>query len=532
MYQALYRKYRPMRFGDVVGQEHITETLRRQVAANRTSHAYIFVGGRGTGKTTCAKILARALNCENPQSGEPCNACPSCLGIMDGSILDVVEIDAASNNGVDNVRTIREEAVFSPTSVRKRVYIIDEVHMLSTSAFNALLKIMEEPPEHLVFILATTELNKVPATILSRTQRYNFKRLTPADIEGRIRYVCDSEGISITDGAVTLLARLADGAMRDALSLLDQCLSGGEVTEERVLSGVGIAGSGRVASVFRALKGGDTALALGEFEDIYASGADPAGTLGELLSLIRDMLIVRVAGKGGEGLITGTLSRAALDELSDGVPTGALLRAASDLGTVGGSMRDVRDRRTAAEVALVKLGIVLGGAQFEGYDEPKAAPIPASEPKPAAPRPAPKPIAEAPMPVAEAPKRADEAPKQASEAPKPSMAPMPNPSGTEPTWDEILEAAKGELGTYVNILGNKADVAAWIKGNVLTVATENPFVKTMTEQQQVSKVLTETASRLTGRPVQLAIQNELPRAEGASADLDYFKQFGDFVTFK
>ena len=524
MYQALYRKYRPMRFGDVVGQQHITETLRRQVAAGRTSHAYIFVGGRGTGKTTCAKILARALNCENPQSGEPCNACPSCLGIMDGSILDVVEIDAASNNGVDNVRTIREEAVFSPTSVRKRVYIIDEVHMLSTSAFNALLKIMEEPPEHLVFILATTELNKVPATILSRTQRYNFKRLTPADIEGRIRFVCESEGIKITDGAVTLLARLADGAMRDALSLLDQCLSGGEVTEERVLSGVGIAGSGRVASVFRALKAGDTAGALGEFEGIYASGADPAGTLGELLSLIRDMLIVRVAGSGGEGLITGTLTRAALDELSGGVPTGALLRAASDLGTVGGSMRDVRDRRTAAEVALVKLGIVLGGAQFEGYEEPKAAPKPAQEPKPVQQRPA-----QEPRPAAAA-APGPEKPRPAPEQKK--AEPAPQPAGGEPTWDEILEAAKNELGTFINILGNKADVAAWVKGNILTVATENPFVKTTLEQQLVSRTLIETASRLAGRPMQLAIQNTLPRAEGESADLDYFKQFGDLVTFK
>lgn len=523
MYQALYRKYRPMRFSDVVGQEHITDTLRRQVAANRTSHAYVFVGSRGTGKTTCAKIFSRAINCENPQDGEPCNECPSCRGIISGSILDVVEIDAASNNGVDSVRAIRDEAVFSPTSVRKRVYIIDEVHMLSTAAFNALLKIMEEPPEHLVFILATTELNKVPATILSRTQRYNFKRLTSRDIEGRLKYVCRQENIQITDGAVSLLARLGDGAMRDALSLLDQCLSGGEVTEEKVLSSVGIAGSQRIGTVFAALKGGDAAGALNEFEKIYASGADPGGTLGELLSLIRDMLIVRVAGADAEGLITGTMSRAALQELSEGVPTGALLKASAEICDFTSNLRDVRDRRTAAEVAIVKLSMTLGNAGFEGYETPAAperrpqqAAAPAAQVKPQD-----KPAAD----TAPEPKPAPQVQEKPAEEPKSS------PRSVDISWETVLEAAKPALSTYYSIVADKASIVAGLKGGTLNIATENPFIKMTLENPAVKKALTDAASRLASRPVTMSISDKLPKPETAE-NLDYFKQFGDIVTFK
>ena len=225
MYQALYRKYRPQTFDDVVGQRSITETLKNQLITGRLSHAYLFTGTRGTGKTSCAKILAKAVNCENLQDGNPCNCCAACRSIDSGGCMDVLEIDAASNNGVDNVRTLREDAVYTPSEVRRRVYIIDEVHMLSMAAFNALLKIIEEPPEHLVFILATTELHKVPATILSRCQRYSFRRLLPEDIGGRLNYVAYQEGIAIEPEAVSLLARLADGGLRDGLSLLDQCAS-------------------------------------------------------------------------------------------------------------------------------------------------------------------------------------------------------------------------------------------------------------------------------------------------------------------
>ena len=227
MYQALYRKWRPKAFADVIGQEHITETLRRQVAEGRTSHAYLFTGTRGTGKTTCAKILAKAVNCESPVDGDPCGKCPSCLGIDSGSFLDVLELDAASNNGVDQVRALRDEAVYSPANVKKRVYIVDEVHMLSTAAFNALLKILEEPPEHLMFILATTELHKVPATILSRCQRFSFRRIRPEDVARRLRFVAEQERIDLRPDGAEVLSRLADGALRDGLSLLDQCAAAG-----------------------------------------------------------------------------------------------------------------------------------------------------------------------------------------------------------------------------------------------------------------------------------------------------------------
>ena len=232
MYQALYRKWRPRTFDDVVGQGHITETLKRQVQEGRLSHAYLFTGTRGTGKTTCAKILARAVNCEHPVNGNPCNECDACKGIEDGSVMEVLELDAASNNGVDQVRALRDEAVYSPAAVGKRVYIVDEVHMLTTAAFNALLKILEEPPEHLMFILATTELHKVPATIKSRCQQFAFKRISAMDIAGRLKYVAGQERIHLTDAGADLLARLADGGMRDALSLLDQCATG---TEEETL---------------------------------------------------------------------------------------------------------------------------------------------------------------------------------------------------------------------------------------------------------------------------------------------------------
>lgn len=228
MYQALYRKWRPSTFDDVSGQEHITDTLKAQVVNGRVSHAYLFIGTRGTGKTTCAKILAKAVNCQNPENGNPCNICEACVGIDRGTILDVEELDAASNNGVDSIRAMRDEAVFSPANVKRRVYIVDEVHMLSVSAFNALLKILEEPPEHLMFILATTELHKVPATILSRCQRHSFKRLENSVVSQRLMFVAKNEGLNLTAQGAELLSRLADGSMRDGLSLLDQC-SGSDI---------------------------------------------------------------------------------------------------------------------------------------------------------------------------------------------------------------------------------------------------------------------------------------------------------------
>ena len=294
MYQALYRKWRPQTFDQVVGQKHITETLKNQVMTGRLSHAYIFIGTRGTGKTTCARILARAVNCEHPVNGSPCGVCPACRGIADGSILDVVELDAASNNGVDNVRALRDEAVFSPAAVKKRVYIIDEVHMLSTPAFNALLKILEEPPEHLMFILATTELQKVPATILSRCQRHSFKRLDSSVIAEYLEYIASQEHMKLTHEAAEIIARLADGGVRDALTLLDQCSASGNIDVEAVYSAMGLAGNLRIAELLDNIIGGDTAAALRSFDALWMDGKDPATLLGELNGLMRDVLMTQV----------------------------------------------------------------------------------------------------------------------------------------------------------------------------------------------------------------------------------------------
>mgnify|MGYP004536375677 CR=1 FL=1 len=355
MYQALYRKYRPKTFDDVVGQEHITETLKKQVETGRLSHAYLFIGTRGTGKTTCAKILAKAVNCEHPVNGNPCNQCAACRGIDDGSVLDVVELDAASNNGVDNVRALRDEAVFSPASVRKRVYIVDEVHMLSNSAFNALLKILEEPPEHLMFILATTELHKVPATILSRCQRHSFKRIPVDTITARLNYVAEQEHLNLQPDAAALLARMADGGMRDALTLLDQCCGNECISTDVVISAIGLAGNLRTAQLLRSVAAGDTAGALEQFRDLWQDGKDPSALLDELSMLQRDLLMQAVAPRGGRELLSGAYDPVTLDELSGAFSSAQLLANLQSIQQTLGAMASQPNPRIAAELCLIRL---------------------------------------------------------------------------------------------------------------------------------------------------------------------------------
>lgn len=355
MYQALYRKYRPKTFDDVVGQEHITETLKKQVETGRLSHAYLFIGTRGTGKTTCAKILAKAVNCEHPVNGNPCNQCAACRGIDDGSVLDVVELDAASNNGVDNVRALRDEAVFSPASVRKRVYIVDEVHMLSNSAFNALLKILEEPPEHLMFILATTELHKVPATILSRCQRHSFKRIPVDTITARLNFVAQQEHLDLQPDAAALLARMADGGMRDALTLLDQCCGNECISTDAVISAIGLAGNLRTAQLLRSIAAGDTAGALEQFRDLWQDGKDPSALLDELSMLQRDLLMQAVAPRGGRELLSGAYDPVTLEELSGAFSSAQLLANLQSIQQTLGAMASQPNPRIAAELCLIRL---------------------------------------------------------------------------------------------------------------------------------------------------------------------------------
>lgn len=294
MYQVLYRKYRPKVFSDVVGQEHITDTLLNELRSSRLAHAYLFTGSRGTGKTTCAKILAKAVNCEHPVDGNPCNECEICKGIDNGSIFDVVEIDAASNNGVDNIRDLREEANFTPGAGKYRVYIIDEVHMLSVGAFNALLKTLEEPPEHVKFILATTEIHKIPATILSRCQRFDFRRINSEAMVKRMKYIAEQEKFTITDDGAMMIARLSDGGMRDALSLLDQCVGRGEIIDAKLVSKVsGIADKSYLYDLTDCVLNCDASTALSTIDSLHNSSCDMERLCIEMINHLRNMLVVR-----------------------------------------------------------------------------------------------------------------------------------------------------------------------------------------------------------------------------------------------
>ena len=298
-YTALYRKFRPITFSEIVGQEHITRTLRNQIIAGRVGHAYLFNGGRGTGKTSAAKILARAINCLNPKDGEPCNECEICKAAINGSLTDIVEMDAASNNGVEDVRSIREEVNFLPTKAKYRVYIIDEVHMLSIAAFNALLKTLEEPPEHVKFILATTEPQKLPATILSRCQRFDFKRISNDDIIKRLKIVCEESNIEITEGALQIIAVLSEGAMRDALSILERCIQDGEnkIDEDKIKDLVGIPKFDFVNNIIQAIIEYNVDNAIQSTNDILNQGKDLDNFLWEMIKYVKDILVFQSTKK-------------------------------------------------------------------------------------------------------------------------------------------------------------------------------------------------------------------------------------------
>lgn len=297
-YTALYRKFRPMSFTEMVGQEHITTTLKNQIMSGRVGHAYLFNGGRGTGKTSSAKILARAINCLNPQNGEPCNECEICKGAINGSLTDIVEMDAASNNSVEDIRAIREEVNFLPTKAKYRVYIIDEVHMLSTGAFNALLKTLEEPPEHVKFILATTEPQKLPATILSRCQRFDFKRISNDNIIKRLKIVCEQSKIEITQGALNIIAVLSEGAMRDALSILERCIQDGEnkIDEDKIKDLVGIPKTTFVYEIINAIIEYNVENALNGIDKVLNDGKDLNNLLWEMIKYIKDILVIKSNG--------------------------------------------------------------------------------------------------------------------------------------------------------------------------------------------------------------------------------------------
>ncbi len=355
-YQVLYRKYRPKSFDDVYGQDHVTQTLRNELRLGRVHHAYLFTGSRGTGKTTCAKILSKAVNCLDLHDGDPCGVCLNCAGIDNGEILDVVEMDAASNRGIDDIRAIIDEVAFAPARAKYRVYIIDEVHMLSRDAWNALLKTLEEPPAHVVFILATTEVNKIPETILSRCQRFDFHRISPADISARLHEIADKEDISLSDEAALLIAVIADGAMRDAISLLDRCIGiSSDITAEVVRAAAGLAAQGQLFEIANCTINKNVKRALEIIDALYKDSKDMASLCEELQSHFRSLMLIKTVSKPRELVVMSdrefdaAVAEAAYLSLPD------ILYDMDVLARARSAMRDSVSPRTELEMALVKL---------------------------------------------------------------------------------------------------------------------------------------------------------------------------------
>ncbi|MDD6999641.1 MAG: DNA polymerase III subunit gamma/tau [Oscillospiraceae bacterium] len=421
MYRALYRKWRPSRFEDVVGQQPIVTALKNQVATSRIGHAYLFTGTRGTGKTTCAKIFAKAVNCPHQEGGDPCCQCDICRGIENGSILDVVEIDAASNNGVDNIRDIRDETAYTPSECTYKVYIIDEVHMLSMAAFNALLKIMEEPPSHVIFILATTEIHKVPATILSRCQRYDFGRIQPQDIAARLLYIAGEEQIGLTPEAADLIARLADGALRDALSILDTCVGvSTQVDAELVRRMSGVTDRGYLFEISAGVHNRDSAGVLAQVATLRQRSVDMKRLCEELINHYRNLMLAALPGGGA--LLTGVPpeEESRYMQMAGEIPQAESIRAIQALGSAMERMSRGTDQRIELELALFSL------------TEPVA---PAAQPAAAAPfvsAPA-APISSTWAP--KAPEPAQPAAQQPPQQPEPAAAPAPVQEEDLPPWE-------------------------------------------------------------------------------------------------
>lgn len=547
MYQALYRKWRPSTFDDVVGQGHITETLKRQVATGRLSHAYLFTGTRGTGKTTCAKILARAVNCEHPVNGNPCNQCPSCLGIENGSILDVLELDAASNNGVDQVRALRDEAVYTPAAVRKRVYIVDEVHMLSTAAFNALLKILEEPPAHLMFILATTELHKVPATIKSRCQQFSFKRILPGDIAARLAYVAREEGLELRGDGAALLARLADGGLRDALSLLDQCaVTDRPIGEQEVLDALGLAGNLETAALMEQIGGGDTAGALETLGRLYGAGKEVGSLLGELASLARDLLVRKTAPQGGAALLTGGYDENTMRRLSNVFQTARLVQVLGLLQSTIADLPRSGNRRTDAELCLIRLcqpaldeSLTGLNVRLSRVEELLAGGVPSVCAVPAAPlkrnvpeqKPAGAPAAEELPPWEEErpplPEEPPEHPSAVVEEPAKNQMPRgaAQSSGGGDIWPGLVVLVRNKFPAVYPFLSNPAAVQGRLEDGVLTLWVDNEFTKNMVGGAHILTELARLASEQTGSTVRCAVKvgkapEQAPQAPAEHDNLD------------
>lgn len=528
MYQALYRKYRPRTFSEVSGQPHITKTLQNQLLEGRISHAYLFTGSRGTGKTSCAKILAKAVNCLHPQNGDPCNECEVCKGIEAGAIMDVLEMDAASNNGVNDIRDIREKVEYTPSSAKYRVYIIDEVHMLSAGAFNALLKTLEEPPAHAIFILATTEVHKLPATILSRCQRFDFGRIPPEAIAARLAWICGQEDMTISNEAALLIARLADGGLRDAVSLLDVCASAArEITEETVISAAGVAGRDHLFELWGYIEQRDAAGALRCVDRLHKASCDMGRLCEELISHLRNLMLCKTLGDVTELIVCPASELERLQQQAAGMTLPAVLHGMDALENCLRSMKQGAARRPAMESALLKLAspeldvtpeallrridalegrLRAAGAPPTGVgaEEPPEKESKASLEKSEAASPAPAPNAalsepagmDFPLDLPDPPPPQEPPALVTSPAGEPEQEPAP-----VPLWPEILAVVK-ETSPMIYAFLN--DSAAYEKNGVLLIDAPNQsFRKLINESKSHREAIKAAALQVTGKSYKL-----------------------------
>ena len=542
MYQVLYRKYRPRVFADVYGQDHVTSTLKNEIKEGRISHAYLFTGSRGTGKTTCAKILAKAVNCPNAVDGEPCNACEICKGLDSGTIYDVVEIDAASNNGVDNIRDLREEVNYTPTRGKYRVYIIDEVHMLSTGAFNALLKTLEEPPAHVIFILATTEVHKLPATILSRCQRFDFKRIQPETMAVRLQQVAGLEGMELAPDAATLIARIADGALRDGLSILDQCAGRSkQITAQLVSEVAGLAGREALYRLSDAVLTRDSSAAVEELAQLHENSYDMERLCVEMINHFRNFMMVKTVKKSRE-LIICTDDEYKHIEASAGQFTLAQILRGLDLfqSTLvkikGGATpriememafirlcepkletdSDAINQRLSALERAVQNGVPAAPVKTVQSPAPAAHPAPAqptvpptSQPTPAAAAPAPEPVpATSAEPVsAPVPEPAPVQPEPPASREPAAAAPSPAPAADSEQklfmqWADLMEILHR---TDIALFGVLSGSQGYTRGEFFLIDSPNPTIKEFIKISTHAKAIRAALHELTGHNYKLGL---------------------------
>ncbi len=519
-YQALYRKYRPTVFSDVYGQEHITDTLKSELGTGKTVHAYLFTGTRGTGKTTCAKILAKAINCLNPQNGDPCGECEMCRSIAEDKVTDICEIDAASNNGVDDIRTLREQVNFTPTSAKYRVYIIDEVHMLSQSAFNALLKTLEEPPAHVVFILATTEVHKLPATILSRCQRFDFRRIDPEKIVARLKYIAEKEGFTVSDDAAKLIAATADGGMRDAVSTLDLCASvSKDITEDTVMNVCAMAGEEYLINLADCIHDRNAKDALMLLDKLHNSSVDMQRLLSELTSHYRDLMICKTVNDDNLPIVCSTKKLEMIKNQAQKYDLREILSILESLQNTAGKMQS-GNRRTEMEMLIIRLCNPLLGNDLASL-EARIASLESGnlvgiQKKASKPKPANNETEESKeeIPYFEPP--AEEENEETE-----SIATIPD--GVLNTWEDILKILTTTCPLIAGMLrGSKA----YIEGERLLIDTENQQFRSLINGQNpiYREAIRKAACSVLGKTYKLGPYRNKPEKTAGTDPLSAFEE--------